>query len=174
MNLRSFAVFSVIFLSAACSSERKPPPRAADESVAREAPPPPVQPLEQLPATSLVVAENIREACGLPEPKAYFAYDSASVRRADQKFLKGLTDCLTKGPLQKREMKLVGHTDPRGSEGYNYSLGQRRAQNVKLAMASLGLPARQILVSSRGKLDALGSNEAGWARDRRVEVALAD
>jgi hypothetical protein len=61
-----------------------------------------------------------------------------------------------------------------GSRQSPRSLGQRRAQNVKLAMASLGLPAQQILVSSRVKLDALGSSEAGWARDRRVEVALAD
>jgi peptidoglycan-associated lipoprotein len=32
----------------------------------------------------------------------------------------------------------------------------------------------KIRTSSRGELEASGSNDEGWARDRRVEVLLAD
>jgi peptidoglycan-associated lipoprotein len=69
-------------------------------------------------------------------------------------------------------MQLVGHTDPRGTEAYNHALGQQRANSVKIAMLSLGLKSSQIAASSRGKQDAAGYDEAGWARDRRVEAKL--
>jgi peptidoglycan-associated lipoprotein len=69
-------------------------------------------------------------------------------------------------------MQLVGHADPRGSDTYNYALGQRRAESVKLAMLGLGMQSSQVSASSRGKQDAIGSNEAGWAKDRRVEAKL--
>jgi peptidoglycan-associated lipoprotein len=69
-------------------------------------------------------------------------------------------------------MQLTGHANPRGSEQFTFALGRRRAQGVKLAMLSLGLPARQIETVSRGKLDATGENEAEWARDQRVEATL--
>jgi len=38
--------------------------------------------------------------------------------------------------------------------------------------AAEGLSAAKIATTSRGKLDATGSDEAGWAKDRRVDVVL--
>ena len=88
--------------------------------------------------------------------------------------MKQLSQCLTQGPLKNRRTRLVGHTDPRGSQRYNEQLGKSRANSVKGAMVALGVPATRILTESRGKLDATGTNETGWARDRRVEVLLAN
>ena len=37
-----------------------------------------------------------------------------------------------------------------------------------------GMPGGKIAVTSRGEMDAKGTDEATWARDRRVDVVLAD
>jgi len=146
----------------AVSRPEAPAPPAVVETAGKTPTPPP----------SVVVSEDIQKACGLPEPKAYFAYKSSKLRSHDQSFLKSLARCFTAGPLQKRQIQLVGHADPRGSEAYNYVLGQRRAESVKVAMLGLGMQTGQISTSSRGKQEAVGSNEVGWAKDRRVEARL--
>ena len=69
-------------------------------------------------------------------------------------------------------MRLVGHADPRGDEEYNYVLGQRRADNVRSAVVDAGMAAASIAATSRGEDDASGSDEQGWAKDRRVDIVL--
>lgn len=173
--MKWFGLFAAIALASACSSENKPPPRAAVDPVAKETPPLPraVTPAPAAGATALTVSEDIRTACALPEPQAYFGYNSSKLRRDDTTFLKKLTQCLTTGPLSKRHLRLVGHADPRGSDRYNEALGQSRANSVKLAMVGLGFPAQRAQAESRGERDAVGSDPAGWAKDRRVEASLA-
>ncbi len=53
-------------------------------------------------------------------------------------------------------------------------LGGRRADNVKNFLVSVGLPNPQVMTTSRGEMDATGTDEAGWAKDRRVDVVLAN
>jgi peptidoglycan-associated lipoprotein len=69
-------------------------------------------------------------------------------------------------------MRLVGHADPRGDEEYNMSLGNRRADNVKSAIVGAGLSASQVATTSRGEMDATGTDDASWEKDRRVDVLL--
>jgi peptidoglycan-associated lipoprotein len=120
------------------------------------------------------VSENIRSACALPEAQAHFAYNSSRVQSQDQQFLTQLSTCFTRGPLAKRRIHLVGHADPRGSETYNLALGRERADSVKVAMLMLGLSGDQVSTESRGEREARGTDEAGWARDRRVEASLRE
>lgn len=172
-TLKAFTFSALVSFAAACGAENKAPQRAPESPK----PPAPLAVVETAattpaPSPSIVVSEDIQNACGLPEPKAYFAYKSSKLRHHEQSFLKSLARCFTNGPLQKRQVQLIGHADPRGSEAYNYVLGQRRAESVKVAMLGLGMQASQVSVSSRGKQDAVGSNEAGWAKDRRVEARL--
>ena len=123
---------------------------------------------------NLNISDEIRKACGLTDSEAYFAFDSAHVRPEDQKVLKKLADCFSTGPLKGREMRLVGHADPRGSADYNLTLGGRRADNVKAVIVTQGLDAKKIATTSRGAMDATGTDEATWAKDRRVYVTLGD
>jgi peptidoglycan-associated lipoprotein len=88
--------------------------------------------------------------------------------------LKQLADCFSTGPLKGRQMRLVGHADPRGEPEYNLTLGGRRADNVKSFIAKQGLAEEQMSTTSRGEMDATGTDEASWARDRRVDVILGD
>ena len=69
-----------------------------------------------------------------------------------------------------RGVTLTGHTDPRGTEEYNLALSDKRAQAAKDRLSRLGVTAAMKIVA-RGEMDATGNEEAGWAKDRRVDVA---
>ena len=66
--------------------------------------------------------------------------------------------------------RMVGF--PGGEYEFNMGLGAQRAENVKVFVVGLGLPVDKVTTSSRGKLDASGSDEAGWANDRRVDIEV--
>lgn len=122
----------------------------------------------------LNISEEIRKACGITSTGAYFGFDSSNVQPEAQELFKKLAVCFSTGPLAKKQMRLVGHADPRGDEDYNMVLGGKRADSVKRAVAAAGLDSNQIVTTSRGEMDAVGTDETGWARDRRVDVALGD
>ena len=54
------------------------------------------------------------------------------------------------------------------------SLGESRADSVRRYLHDLGVAHERVTASSRGELDAVGTDEAGYALDRRVDIALAD
>jgi peptidoglycan-associated lipoprotein len=127
------------------------------------------------PARSAInISDEIRKACGISDTDAHFDYDSANVRPQEKIILKKLADCFSTGPLKGRQMKLVGHADPRGEEEYNMVLGGRRADNIKSAIAAEGLDQGKIATTSRGELEASGTDDASWAKDRRVDIMLGN
>jgi outer membrane protein OmpA-like peptidoglycan-associated protein len=80
-----------------------------------------------------------------------------------------------------RSVRLVGHTDPVGTPGYNRELGQRRAEAVRQALAAALERIRPgsargvaVTVESAGETRPLsrGPEPGERARDRRVEVFL--
>lgn len=125
------------------------------------------------PTTSQIkISDEIRAACGLKDEDSYFAFDSAKIREQDHRVLSELATCFDTGPLKGRKMLLVGRADPRGGDEYNIVLGENRAQSVKHYISTLGLAPHRMETSSRGKMDAMGTNEPTWALDRRVDVEL--
>ena len=65
---------------------------------------------------------------------------------------------------------LEGHCDNRGTEEYNMALGERRAQQVKRYLSSLGVGSNQLRTISYGELRPINpdDNEGAWANNRRV------
>jgi peptidoglycan-associated lipoprotein len=120
----------------------------------------------------VVVDDAVVKLCDLPE--ARFDFDSAKLSPSATAMLEALATCFISGPGKDKGMRVVGHADPRGTEDYNMGLGQRRAGSVSEYLRKKGLPEDRVETSSRGELDATGSEEAGWARDRRVDILLAD
>lgn len=120
------------------------------------------------------VSQDIRIACGLADDDAHFAFDSSRVIEKDRRMLRTLADCFVSGPLKGRNMTLIGHADPRGSEDYNLALGGRRADNVKVIMVAETMIGSKVSTTSRGDMDATGTDEASWANDRRVDVYLGN
>jgi peptidoglycan-associated lipoprotein len=72
--------------------------------------------------------------------------------------------------LPARPVTLTGHTDPRGTEEYNIALSDKRAQSVKERMVRIGVEGGRLKMVAKGELEATGTNEAGWVKDRRVDV----
>ena len=74
---------------------------------------------------------------------------------------------------RNRKVLIQGNTDERGSREYNLALGQKRAEAVRRALASLGVPDAQMEAVSLGeeKPRASGSDEASWAENRRADLA---
>jgi peptidoglycan-associated lipoprotein len=178
MKYAAAIVFLSTVVAAGCASDPPKPAEAPTPVASATTAPAPTTPksLEKPgddPSQSNInISDEIRKACGITDAEAFFAYDSANVRPQDKTVLKKLADCFSTGPLKGRELRLVGHADPRGEEEYNMVLGGRRADNVKSAIAAEGLAAAKIATTSRGKLDATGTDEAGWSKDRRVDVVL--
>lgn len=163
----------------ACGSEPPPPaqaPVANNEPAPQTPAPAPAadnpKPDDNPNKSSIRISEDIKKACGLTDADAHFAYDSDAVRESDRAVLKKLATCFTTGPLKGRQMNLVGHADPRGEDEYNMLLGGRRADNVKGAIIGAGMDQAKVSSTSRGEMDATGTDDASWVEDRRVDIVL--
>jgi peptidoglycan-associated lipoprotein len=122
---------------------------------------------------SVQIEDRILKACG-DVPAARFAFDSTSIEGDAAVTLQALAKCFDTGPLKGKGMRLVGHADARGEPGYNRALGQQRASSVASYVESKGIAASRVSTMSKGELEATGTDEEGWARDRKVEIFLAD
>ncbi len=70
------------------------------------------------------------------------------------------------------QIRVTGYTDRSGSPGYNQRLSERRANNVAKALAALGVPREEMIVSGRGENDNRVPTADGVRepRNRRVEI----
>lgn len=173
MHHRFLSVFFVcaVMASACGGSQQTPAASPATQGASATADNP--KPDDDATKGNVNVSEDVKKACGLSDDEAYFAFNSAAVTAKDKVVLKKLADCFETGPLKGRKMDLVGHCDPRGTDDYNMALGGRRADNVMKVIVSLGLSSSNVATSSRGKMDATGTDEASWAKDRKVDINIA-
>jgi peptidoglycan-associated lipoprotein len=125
---------------------------------------------------NLHVSDEIARACNLPQQEytPSFEYDSAQIGDADRVVLAAIAKCVSEGPLKGRGLALTGRADPRGEDEYNMSLGESRADSVRRYLHDMGVKQDRLRATSRGELDATGTDEAGWARDRRVDIDLVN
>lgn len=125
---------------------------------------------------SLNVSSELMRRCNLhfdsAEEAPRFGFDDSKLDPQDQAVLAQIAKCVTDGPLAGRSVRLVGRADPRGETEYNMALGARRADSAERFLIQLGVVPSRVRETSRGELDANGNDEAGWARDRRVDVVL--
>ncbi|MBX3264517.1 MAG: OmpA family protein [Labilithrix sp.] len=142
--------------------------------------PPRAAPTSQAPAVftpGLSVSDVIAQACGIkPRGKDVtpsFEYDSAALAEDDREMLAEIAKCLSEGALKGKNVVLVGRTDARGEPEYNLTLGESRADAVHRYLVDLGVGRGQMRATSRGEIDASGTDEDGWAHDRRVDIELA-
>lgn len=136
--------------------------------------PTPVQPkVEPKPAESAVKQVDLSAellASVANSRVIYFDFDSDAVKPEYQDTVAKHANRLTKD--KKVNLLLEGHTDERGGREYNLALGQRRAESVAKSLTLLGASGGQIESVSFGKERpaAQGSDEAAWAKNRRVEL----
>lgn len=126
--------------------------------------------------TNVSVDGDLAAQCNLKfaniEHAPKFGYDEADLTAADRDVLQQVAECVLRGPLKGRTVSLIGRADPRGTAEYNLGLGTQRAESVRTYLQRLGVPAAKLSPSTRGDLDARGTDEDGWQQDRRVDLKL--
>jgi peptidoglycan-associated lipoprotein len=172
-------VLAVASIASGCSKDKAKAktvptdPNPGPSATAKK--PAPVIDQDQQVTPGLAISPDILAACGIKaitNANPTFDYDKDELTSDDRKILDQIATCLTTGPLKGKTVSLIGRADPRGTEEYNLGLGSRRAHSVHQYLARLGVGAPQLAVTTRGALDATGSDEAGWQQDRRVDVQL--
>lgn len=160
------------FVLAGCSHAARPPVAPSGAAKAPTASAQQSKVPDNSTSGTVAISDQIRHACGISDEDEYFAFNSAHLETHAHSVLDKLATCFDTGPLKGRSMKLVGRADPRGDAEYNMVLGGRRASSVQMALVHLGMKRGRITTSSRGAMDATGTDPAGWAKDRRVDVML--
>lgn len=165
---------------AGCSKKQAAKPTTPTEptttTTAEPPKPAPTVTQDQQVSPTLAVSSDILSACGItPAPASgspKFDYDKDELTAEDRAVLDQIATCLTTGALKGRAVDLIGRADPRGTEEYNLGLGSRRAGTVSGYLGRLGVAQAQMVVTTRGALDATGTDEASYAQDRRVDIQL--
>jgi peptidoglycan-associated lipoprotein len=170
MNRLSFV--AVLVFAAACHHATPAPTTPVAEAPAAKPPAPAPAPA----SPSVFVSDDLAKQCTLPldnvQDAPKFDYDAAGLEPADRDVLEKIATCVTKGPLKGRKLELVGRADPRGTEEYNLGLGSRRAGTVRDFLERLGVTQSQLAQTTRGALDASGTDDSTWKQDRRVDIKL--
>jgi peptidoglycan-associated lipoprotein len=102
-------------------------------------------------------------------PTIYFEFNSFALNSASKEALGIAAQWLKTNTKQK--IQIEGHCDERGTTEYNLALGERRASTVRDFLTGKGVGASQLSTISYGEERpiASGSDEAAWAKNRRVE-----
>ena len=98
----------------------------------------------------------------------YFGFDQDAIDGQYTELLQAHANFLRSNPSYK--VTVEGHADERGTPEYNISLGERRANAVKMYLQGKGVSADQISIVSYGKEKpaVLGHDEAAYSKNRRA------
>ena len=101
-----------------------------------------------------------------------FDFDSAGLRTEARENLSTLAESLQ--DYANTELMIVGHTDSRGADDYNYDLSLRRANSAAGHLVTQGVPRDRMTILGKGETEPVASNDtdAGRQQNRRVEVAI--
>ena len=108
----------------------------------------------------------------------YFGFDEDEINPRTQRQLEIVAGILKSDPGKK--MTLSGHTDSKGTDGYNQELSQRRAVVVKQFLLDAGVEIAQILTTAKGAsqprrpnvTESGADNPDGRRANRRTEIYL--
>jgi outer membrane protein OmpA-like peptidoglycan-associated protein len=101
-----------------------------------------------------------------------YDFDSDAIKPTAAQNLRALAQSLDKYP--NTDILIVGHTDATGSDSYNQSLSERRAQSAQLFLVREGVSSTRLRATGRGETEPIASNdtETGQSQNRRVEIAI--
>jgi peptidoglycan-associated lipoprotein len=103
---------------------------------------------------------------------AFFEYNDSQLTADAQTALTSSATWLKKNP--QYNLLIEGHCDERGTEQYNLALGDRRANQAKEYLVTLGVDAGRIRTVSYGEERPFdpGHDDAAWAKNRRDHLVL--
>jgi len=102
----------------------------------------------------------------------YFNFDKTTLKEASFPELDRLTDLMNQNPGIKIE--IIGHTDSKGSDDYNLTLSEGRAQAVMEYLLEKGIAKDRMTSKGLGEASPISSNntDEGRAENRRVEFTI--
>lgn len=101
-----------------------------------------------------------------------FPYDSYSLKPGSYDELGRVAKVLNQYP--QTNITVAGHTDDKGSEEYNQTLSEKRADVVKNALAGMGVNPSRMTAVGHGESKPVADNttEVGRQLNRRVEIVI--
>ena len=104
--------------------------------------------------------------------KVLFAYDRSDLNVAAQGSLDKLKATLIKYP--ETNITVIGHTDSKGTQQYNQTLSESRANAVASYTSHNGVSSNRLTTIGKGETDPIATNdtEEGSASNRRVEFVI--
>lgn len=101
-----------------------------------------------------------------------FGFNSSDLQSGAQQSLTKFAESMKE--FEETNILVVGHTDSKGSEEYNQSLSERRAQSAADFLRQQGLSEARIQIEGRGESEPIATNDTAEGRqeNRRVEVAI--
>ncbi|MGC3957707.1 MAG: OmpA family protein [Verrucomicrobiota bacterium] len=102
----------------------------------------------------------------------HFEYDSSVIKSGEQANVEAVASYLKSN--SEVGLRVDGHCDERGTEGYNDSLGERRAAALREALIGLGANPNLVITRSLGEREpvASGHDESAYAQNRRGEFIV--
>jgi outer membrane protein OmpA-like peptidoglycan-associated protein len=103
-----------------------------------------------------------------------FATGRADLKPGSQRSLEKLSNFLQQYP--QRNVQIEGFTDSVGTDDYNQSLSERRADAVRDELTSMGISRNRIQTRGLGKSEPVADNDSasGRQQNRRVEVIISE
>lgn len=100
----------------------------------------------------------------------HFGFDRYDLSDQDLLSVYAHAKCINSS--DKMRVRIEGHTDERGSRGYNIALGERRAQAISSILLLKGVDPKKITVLSYGKEKPVvrGHDERAWRLNRRATI----
>lgn len=143
--------------------------RAQAETPDAATPPAPTAEPEPPPAPTAADAQVCEDVLNgmLVDAQIEFESSSSAITAAAQPLLDRLAATVLDCP---GALLIEGHTDSSGRASANLALSEERAQSVRDALSSRGVPLERISTVGFGEVDPIASNEtpAGRAQNRRI------
>lgn len=104
----------------------------------------------------------------------YFNSGSANLKPESYQVLDEIVTLLSDNP--DVDVEIAGHTDSDGSDSFNRSLSEQRAQSVKNYLVQHGISSARLSATGFGESNPIESNStpSGKAQNRRIEFIIRD
>ena len=106
-------------------------------------------------------------------PDVLFEFDKSRLTPQAERTIRNIAD-VVRERAPRRRVAIEGHTDSKGTIGYNRKLSMSRARAVADELVHRNISPRRISVRGFGESRPIASNRdaSGRQRNRRVEVII--
>lgn len=119
------------------------------------------------------ITRETKSPCWESANKCTFEFDTESAH-FKEKYLFSINEIYDYLRYNDKHIKVIGHTDSRGTSAYNLALSKKRANAVKDKLIDLGIDQNRITIEGRGEDEPKENNstQEGRKANRRVEILI--